>query len=91
MCLDVNEDVAIVDETYEYLMGNLEVLDLHKGEMLEATKDTSKSCIFKTYNWFVYVDVQETTKWIGNILINELVDSVGSANIQGISLVSSPK
>jgi len=54
MSVDINDEVFIVDEVDEYLMGSLESLALHEGEMLEGTKETSKSCIDKNNNWFVY-------------------------------------
>lgn len=79
-CVDTNDEVIIVDEAYEDLMGSLEASALHEGDMLEEKNETSKPCIFKIDNWFVYADnqdVQEKTKWLGNTSINEVQKPLG--------------
>lgn len=51
MCVDINDEFGTMMEVGsnndEDLMGNLEFLVLHEGEMLEATKETSRSPILK--------------------------------------------
>ena len=76
MYIDViNEGTVILDELDEGLMRGLEVLVLHKKRILEAPKETSKSHICKTYNWFVSAgneDIQGPKKWLGNNSIDEV-------------------
>lgn len=55
----ITEVVVTLEKAHEDLRKYLKDLALHEGEMLEVTKETLKSHIFKTNKWFVFADNEE--------------------------------